>query len=122
MNNIHNIIDNIALVIYDINNISPRTNAWNSNKLGLYFLNMKRANFITHNLILYNKDKYSSYDNSNIVNIYNDSNNNYEDNKEELYKFYYTNTQIELTKLTKEILKIIEQQKNKIILIFSNSS
>ena len=83
----------MSKLIYDINNIAPRTNAYISNKLSLYFLGCKRKDFITYNLIKNNKDKYYFEDRSNIVNI-------------------YKNFQKELINFTDETLKIIEQQKN----------
>ena len=111
-----NIVDNMSKLIYDINNIAPRTNAYISNKLGLYFLGCKRKDFITYNLIKNNKDKYYFEDRSNIVNIYDESystiNISYDTDKEELYKNIYKNFQKELINFTGETLKIIEQQKN----------
>lgn len=107
------IIDDMKIMIYDINSIAPRHNAFISKKLGLNFLDMSRKDFITYNFMKLDKNNYISSSTSNIVIFPNNENN--DEDKNIFYKFYYEKFNNKMKELTKFISNIISQQNNKTI-------
>ena len=113
-----NTLEDTKKLLFDINSLSPKSNAKLTQLSGLTLTDMQHSGYITQSLLKYDFNNYYSTIPGNIVNNFNE--NTHKDNlsneeKNEINKEFYNSTQKNIKIISEQLYKIISTQKNKTI-------